>query len=105
VLLFLLYETTVLYWRLARSHVILQRERDNRLLNFEAIAAAFSHEVKQPLAAISANVDAASAFLRMAPPDFHEAGAALNDVSNDIRRTTEVLDGIRSLFGRADQRP
>jgi PAS domain S-box-containing protein len=37
----------------------LERERDNKLLNLDVITASIAHEIKQPLAAISANLSAA----------------------------------------------
>jgi signal transduction histidine kinase len=103
VLFFLLSETTVLYWRLARSHMMLERERDNRLLNFEAIAAAISHEIRQPLAAIVGNGDAALALLGKSPPDIGEARAAVTDIVGDGHRIGETIDGIRTLFQKVDQ--
>jgi signal transduction histidine kinase len=103
VLLFLLSETTMVYWRLARSHMMLRRERDNKLLNFETIAAAISHEIKQPLTAIVANGNAALALLDRSPPDVHEAREALSDIVGDGHRASETLDGIRALFQTADQ--
>src|SRR5262249_28513605 len=44
--------------RLARSNMMLQQERNNRLMNIDAITSAIVHEVRQPLAAIAANGDA-----------------------------------------------
>ena len=55
VLIVMLAETTRLYMRLARSNAMLRRERDNKLMNLEAMAASISHEVRQPIAAMSAN--------------------------------------------------
>jgi signal transduction histidine kinase len=103
ILIFLLSETTVLYWRLARSHTMLERERDNRLMNAQAITAAIAHEIRQPLAAIVTNANAALRWLGRAPPDHDEVGAALNRIKYDGHRTSEVFDGIRALLGKADQ--
>jgi len=100
---FLLSETTLLYGRLARSHMMLERERDNKLLNLDAITAAISHEIKQPLTAIAANGGAALAFLGQAPPDLQEARASLNDVVEDSHRVSGALEGIRALVQKADQ--
>jgi signal transduction histidine kinase len=99
VLLFLLYETTMVYWRLALSHMMLERERNNKLMSLEAAAASISHELKQPLTAITANSAAAFKLLELAPPDLEEARAALRDVANDSRRASQVLDNLRALFG------
>ena len=48
VLMLLLTETTRLYARAARSAMALERERENRLMNVEAITASIAHEVRQP---------------------------------------------------------
>jgi signal transduction histidine kinase len=100
ILVFLLSETTVLYWRLARSHTLLERERDNKLMNLEAMVAAISHELKQPLAAIGLNGAAALNFLQHAPSKLADARSALIDVVDDNRRANQILDNIRDLFGR-----
>jgi signal transduction histidine kinase len=86
--------------RLARSNAMLERERDNRLLNAQAITAAIAHEIRQPLAAIATNADAALRWLGRAPPDHDEARAALLRIRNGGHRASDVFDGIRSLFGK-----
>ena len=48
VLIVLLAETTRLYARLARSNAMLQREKNNKLMNFEALVASISHEISSP---------------------------------------------------------
>jgi signal transduction histidine kinase len=101
VLLFLLYETTIVYWRLALSHGTLERERHNKLMSLEAAAASISHELKQPLTAITANGAAALRLLELVPPDLEEARAALDDVAADGRRAGQVLDNLHALFGNS----
>ena len=89
---------------LAHSNTMLERERDNKLLNAQALTAAIVHEVKQPLSAIAINGSAALRFLGKTPPELAQVRAALNDMISDTRRTSEVLDGIRALFGKSDQK-
>jgi signal transduction histidine kinase len=89
---------------LAQSNTMLERERDNKLTNAQAVTAAIAHEVRQPLAAISANGRAAVRFLNKTPPDMEEVRAALNRMISDIHRTSGVFDGIRALFGKSDQK-
>jgi signal transduction histidine kinase len=103
VLLFLLSQTTMLYARILRSHTLLERERHNKLLNAQAITAAIAHEIKQPLAAITLNAGAARRWLRRATSDYGEALAALDRITNDSLRASEVFDNIRALFGGTDQ--
>jgi len=103
VLIVLLSQTTALYARLLRSNTALQRERNNKLVNLEAMAASISHEVNQPLAAISAHSGAALRFLKHTPPNLEEVQLALNAIARDSHRTSQVFQNIRSLFGRSPQ--
>jgi signal transduction histidine kinase len=90
--------------QLAHSNTMLQRERDNKLLGAQALTAAIVHEVRQPLTAVSVNGSAALQFLGKTPPKLAEVRAALNDMIRDTHRTNEVLEGIRALFGKSDQK-
>ena len=103
VLIVLLAETTRLYMRLARSNAMLRREQANKLTSLEAVVASISHEMRQPMAAMSANSAAANRFIQREPPDLAETRAALQDAQIDCRRAEEILDDIRALFGRGDQ--
>jgi signal transduction histidine kinase len=98
VLIVLLAETGRLYTRLARSNTMLQREQNNKLMNLEAMVATISHEVRQPLAAIMMNGDAALQLLKHTPPDIEEARSALTDIVGDGHRANEVFANIRALF-------
>jgi signal transduction histidine kinase len=89
--------------RLARSNAMLQRERDNKLINLRAAIASISHEIKQPLSAIALNGAAARALLEAERPDLKEAQTALNDVISDSHRTGEILDNLRGLFDNSEQ--
>jgi signal transduction histidine kinase len=88
--------------RLARSNMLLERERDNKLMNLQAIGASIAHEMKQPLTAIAANGGAALALLAKTPLDLVEARATLTDIVGDSHRASEALDGIRALFRSVD---
>jgi len=81
----------------------LERERDNKLTNVEAIMAAIAHEVRQPLMAIAINGGAARRFLARVPADIDEVAANLDRIINDSRRASEVFDSILALFRREDQ--
>ncbi len=88
---------------LGRSVAELQRERNNKLMSLEAMAAAISHEVRQPLAGIASNGGAALRFLGHTPPNLEEARLALDSMVGDSHRASQVFDNIRALFGKADQ--
>ena len=89
--------------RLAHSNLLLEHERDNKLMNVEAITASIAHEIRQPLAAIVLNSDAALQLFANTPPHYNEVRAALRDIISDSQRTSETLDGIRDLFRKVDQ--
>lgn len=84
--------------RLSRSNRMLEHERDNKLMNAQAITAAIAHEVRQPLAAIAANAGAARRFLLRPQPDLAEVEAALARIVSESHRTSKVFDSIRALF-------
>ncbi len=89
--------------QLGRSLADLQRERENKLMNLEAMAASIAHEVRQPLSAIAANGNAALRFLGRTPPDDKEVRSALSRIISDSHRASQVFDNIRALFGKADK--
>lgn len=63
------------------------------LLEFSALA----HEIKQPLAAILSNAQAAWRFLALNTPELIEARATLSDIIADARRADEVIRGIQAF--------
>jgi PAS domain S-box-containing protein len=82
---------------------LLQRERDNKLLNVEAAAASIAHEVRQPLMAISVSSVAAIQFLEMTPPDLAELREILNEIVANCHHANEVFSSISALFKKIDQ--
>jgi C4-dicarboxylate-specific signal transduction histidine kinase len=88
--------------QLGRSVAELQRERNNKLMNLEAMAASISHEVRQPLASIATHGGAALRFLGHVPPNVEETRSSLNWMISDSHRASQVFDNIRALFGKGD---
>jgi signal transduction histidine kinase len=88
--------------QLDRSVADLQRERNNKLMNLEAMAASISHEVRQPLASIATHGGAALRFLGHMPPNVEEIRSSLNWMISDSHRASQVFDNIRALFGKGD---
>jgi C4-dicarboxylate-specific signal transduction histidine kinase len=89
--------------RLAHANMMLERERDNKLINVQAVTASIAHEVRQPLAAIVTSADTALRFLAMPSSDHERVRAALNRIKSDGHRANEVFGSIRVLFGKANQ--
>jgi signal transduction histidine kinase len=90
--------------RLVRSNMMLERERNNKLMTLEAMTASISHEVRQPLAAIATNGRAALRFLGRAPPDLEEVRSALDGIVDASHRASQIFDNLRALFGSTNQR-
>ncbi|MBB3220218.1 sensor histidine kinase [Pseudoduganella umbonata] len=92
---------------------LLQREESLRLSRMQLahvtrvttlgeLAASIAHEVNQPLAAISANGEAALRWLRRQQPDPQEVEHALQRMLADTCRASEVIRRIRALAQKGD---
>ncbi|MGN6747478.1 MAG: MASE1 domain-containing protein [Xanthobacteraceae bacterium] len=90
--------------RLARANKMLQRERDNKLMNVGAAISAISHELKQPLTAIVTKGSAARRFLERTPSDVPRVQSILSEIVEASFRANEVLENIHGLFSH-DQEP
>ena len=102
VLIVMLAETTRLYMQLARSNAMLRRERDNKLMNLEAMASSIAHEVRQPLAGIAASGGATLRYLKKSPPDLQNAEATVSRMVGASHRANDVLESVRGLFGKGE---
>lgn len=89
--------------RLARAKRVLERERDNKLMNLEAALAAIAHEMKQPLMAIATKGAAGRRFLERTPPDIARAKTILEEMVSASFRADEIFKNLRALFRSGDQ--
>jgi PAS domain S-box-containing protein len=85
--------------RLARAEL----GRVTRRMAMGEMAASIAHEIKQPLAAISANGNAGLRWLTRATPDIERARAVLKRIVSDTQHASEVIDSIRSMFKNEGQ--
>ena len=97
-LVVLLWETTLLYARLASAISLQRRERTYRLMSVDAATAAIAHEISQPLGAITLNCATALMSLKTTPPDLEDVRACLSDVKHDSDRANEIVESVRGLF-------
>ena len=91
-------ENARLFNDLASSIIRQQREYESRQMAMDAMAASIAHEVKQPLAAMVTNADAALRWLTNKTPDLDEARAALKGIVDAGHRAAEVIGGVRVMF-------
>jgi signal transduction histidine kinase len=89
--------------RLSSSNMMLERERSNKLMNLEAMAASISHEVRQPLTGITLNGSALLRYLGDTPPKLEKAGSAAEKMIAAGYRIGQILDDIRNLFGTTER--
>ena len=73
-----------------------------RVATVNGLAAAVSHELRQPLAAIRMNAEAGGLLLTQTPPDVDEARLALQAIVRDDVRAAEVVDHYRALLRKQD---
>jgi signal transduction histidine kinase len=99
----LLTEMTNLYLGLARANTMLERERDHKLLNAQAITASIAHEIRQPLGALVASGETALVYLARTPPDLEGVHTSVKRMLSDSHRASEVLAAIRALFRKENE--
>jgi signal transduction histidine kinase len=76
-----------------------------RVASLGELSTALAHELKQPLAAILANAQAAQLFLAHDEPDLMEVREILGDIVADDNRANEVIDRLRALFKKGEFLP
>jgi C4-dicarboxylate-specific signal transduction histidine kinase len=78
--------------------------RVGRLAAMGRMTASMAHEINQPLGAIVANGNAGLRWLAHTPPNFEEARVALDQIVKDGHRAGDVIDGIRAIFRKGEER-
>ncbi len=101
VMLALIAESNRLYARLALSTSARNREREARLMSIDAVTAAISHEVGQPLTSVSLHARAGLSRLTRPRPDVEMAIKSLRATIEAGYRTADVIKSLRAMF--ADQ--
>jgi len=102
-MLALIAESSRLHARLALATAVQQRERDARLMSMDAVAAAISHEVGQPLSAIVMSATAGLKLLDREHPDVEKAMASLRATIEAGNRSFDVLKSIRAMFSKGSR--
>lgn len=100
----LIAESNRLYARLALSTSERRRERDARLMSMDAVAAAFSHEIGQPLTGIRLNAKGSLNWLTRPQPDVDMAIKSLHATIDSGRRASDVMKSIRAIFAKGPGR-
>ncbi|HTS04285.1 MAG TPA: PAS domain S-box protein, partial [Candidatus Eisenbacteria bacterium] len=72
----------------------------NRVSTMGELAVSLAHEIKQPIAAAVANAQACLQLLERSVPDIAEARDAASGMVVCAVRAAEIIDRVRSLFGK-----
>ena len=75
-----------------------QVEHMARVATVSGLAAAVSHELRQPLTAIRMNAAAGALLLARTPPDVDEARVIFQEIVRDDARASEVIEHFRTLL-------
>ncbi|MCS4243073.1 C4-dicarboxylate-specific signal transduction histidine kinase [Rhizobium sp. BIGb0125] len=67
------------------------------------VSASITHELSQPLAAMSANADACCRWLSANPPTIERARLSAENVHRDAQMSSEIVKGMRSMFQLGEQ--
>jgi two-component system sensor kinase FixL len=88
------------------SHTLHERMTHvSRLATMGEMAAGISHEINQPLAAISNYARASERLLAMSHPDLGEVRSALREIASEALRAADIIQRLRRLVGRRDPAP
>ena len=87
-------------WRQARSEL----SHVTRIATLGELTASITHEVNQPLAAISAGGQAALRWVDRPAPDIGEARLCLERIVRDAKRANAVIMRTRDLYKKSDPR-
>jgi signal transduction histidine kinase len=98
VLLVLVYETTMLYSRAALSAEARSKEGERQRLALQVVTGSVTHELRQPLASIIANSEAARHLLAENSLRLGEARLALGDVASDAHRARDIVNSINVML-------
>lgn len=73
-----------------------------RVATVGELAAAVSHELRQPLTAIRTNAETGTILLTRSPDDVSQALEIFRDITSDSERASEVIENIRMLLRRTE---
>jgi len=70
----------------------------NRVSMMGELTASLAHEINQPIAAAAASAMACVRWLRRETPDIAEAAGAASKIASDVRRASDIIERVRSLY-------
>jgi two-component system sensor kinase FixL len=92
-------------WQAAEDEVRRQRAQlahAARVSSLGELSASLAHELRQPMAAILSNAQAAQRLLRKPEPDLVEIRTIIDDIVREDRRAGDVISRVRSQIRRGE---
>jgi PAS domain S-box-containing protein len=74
-----------------------------QLTTIGQMTASIAHEIRQPLASITASCNASLRWLAMKPPNLERVRACIDLIAGGGHRAGQVIDGIRAIFEKGKQ--
>lgn len=74
----------------------------NRSITSSIFSSAIAHDLRQPLAAILSNAEAAELFLEQESPPLQEIKEILTDIRRDDQRASQIVLAMRSLLNKGE---
>ena len=76
----------------------------SRVLTMGELAGSIAHDIKQPITAAQVSADTCVRWLSRPVPDIDEVRAAAARMSIEVRRASQIIDRVRSLYTRSAPR-
>jgi PAS domain S-box-containing protein len=92
--------------KVAETDAALQRQEISHLMRVSVLgelSGAIAHEINQPLTAIQSNAETGLDLLAEGSPDLIEVREVLEDIVNDNRRASEVIQRLRNLLRKGER--
>jgi PAS domain S-box-containing protein len=90
----------------AETDAALQRQEISHLMRVSVLgelSGAIAHEINQPLTAIQSNAETGLDLLAEGSPDLIEVREVFEDIVNDNRRASEVIQRLRNLLRKGER--
>lgn len=94
--------------KMAEMETALQRQEVAHLMRVSVLgelSGAIAHEINQPLTAIQSNAETGLDLLAAASPDLAELRDVLQDIVDDNRRASNVIQRLRNLLRKGETTP
>ena len=98
VLIVFLSESLMLHRRLVLAMIAREQERQGHRSAMDVMVGSLAHELRQPLASILVNENAAAKMLSAGGAQLDEVRAVFEDIHASVLRANEIIESVRTMF-------